>query len=775
LAIDSRGSAWAAPAAWRWICGFCALAILLSLVACQPMPTQVAISLGDAKTGFVDFSGELTIDDVVRRQGDRSGPMEGVTPSPSRGPGPPRLWVSLTLPDVRSLQSAGWVAPMVISVREARIGHADLYLKSQTGLTHLSWSPRDDQKLSGDAFRYPTFLLDPATIGGTEAFLSMDAIPSSQSQVWLSDFESFFAKYDGDTTRLSVLIGVMAAMLIYIFVLGTFLRNSTNLWLAACTASSLVYLVSSNALLENLVLPRFSMASRGTALVAILLVYCSFTGFLSNFLGLRRVAPRIAWVAGWLAALQAICALLAVIDLGLGLGIMRKLAPHLGLLTIVFALAATVAAGRTQPARSAIFMLAWSPTMVAGSLRLIADVLPQVGVDPTMETTLLVAMVSSLLLFTGIASFDIRKRETRLKREILHNSDRFRAFAEIGTDLFWEIDRDGTVSFVTGRQVGRTHFELGEPLFDKLAAATSGDHVKPLKETIEGSLPFDNRRLRIEDGNADLWISISGRPIPPPSPGVLFRGVGRSVYRGVIRDVTEEVERENRRQHEQQMFTLGQLAGSVAHEINNLIHPIINLTKRLRLHLRDTIDPASSRMMELIDISSKQAATVVSELLQSTRGERWKDTHRPISLAVEHSVEAIRPALPSSMRIDCLVDSCDSVTVKIGDILQIVGNLLSNAVHAVQGAGTVVVTLSIAEGGAKLVVADNGAGMEESVRLKAMQPFFSTKVDGEGTGVGLFIVQRIVRDYGGAIGIESSPGSGTAVTIFFPQRKDDNG
>ena len=86
------------------------------------------------------------------------------------------------------------------------------------------------------------------------------------------------------------------------------------------------------------------------------------------------------------------------------------------------------------------------------------------------------------------------------------------------------------------------------------------------------------------------------------------------------------------------------------------------------------------------------------------------------------------------------------VTVKIGDILQIIGNLLSNAVHAVQGAGTVTVTLAPVEGGAKLVVADNGAGMEEAVRQQAMQPFFSTKVDGEGTGVGLYIVQKIVHE-----------------------------
>jgi signal transduction histidine kinase len=274
------------------------------------------------------------------------------------------------------------------------------------------------------------------------------------------------------------------------------------------------------------------------------------------------------------------------------------------------------------------------------------------------------------------------------------------------------------------------------------------------------------------DNERDIWISISGRPI---TPSLHRHRDDRAVYRGLIRDVTEEVERESRRLIEQQMFALGQLAGSVAHEINNLIHPIINLTKRLRLRTSQTADPESTRMMDLIDISSRQAATVVSELLQSTRGERWKDVNRPISTAVEHGVDAIRPALPSSMRIDTVIAECDAVTVKVGDILQIVGNLLSNAVHAMNGAGTITVTLTGLEDGARLTIADDGAGMEESVRRRAMQPFFSTKVDGRGTGVGLYVVQRIVRDYGGWITLESSPGHGTTVTIFFPIRKDEHG
>ncbi|BDA83425.1 hypothetical protein Sa4125_09670 [Aureimonas sp. SA4125] len=772
MRVESRGSTLMAPGFWRWFAALWTIAALFALVSCQPMSIRPAISVGDAMSGFVDVTGTLTIEEIVGFAPDQFRRDAAAARPRLAAGGPQRLWLSLTLPDDVSTRP-GWTPPFIISIREPRLERADLFVAGSGGIRQTTWDPRDGRPYSTESFRYPSFILEPEQIAGAKLFLRLERLPALQSEVWFSDFQSFYAAYDASTTRLSVLIGVMGAMLIYIFALGASLRNQTNLWLAACTASSLAYFVSSNALLQNLVLPGLAMRAREVALISVLLIFCSFVGFVTSFLGLKRVAPRISRIADGLTVFLAAAAVLAILDLSLGVGIARSIAPYLGFAVIVFTLIALMVAGRRQPARSLTFMLAWAPSLVAGGFRLLADIQPQMGAGP-IENGLLIAMVASLVAFTGAASLDIQKRETRLRSEILHNADRFRAFAEIGTDLFWEMDRDGAISFVTGRQVGRTHLALGEKLFDRLAVTTSAEMLKPLRELIESGLPCDSRRLRIEDGDGDLWISISGRAIPPPKPGVVFRGVGRSVYRGLIRDVTEEVERENRRQLEQQMFALGQLAGSVAHEINNLIHPIINLTKRLRLHLRDTIDPASSRMMELIDISSKQAATVVSELLQSTRGERWKDTSRPISLAVEHSVEAIRPALPSSMRIDCIVENCESVTVKIGDILQIVGNLLSNAVHAVQGAGTVVVTLAVAEGGAKLVVADNGAGMEESVRLKAMQPFFSTKIDGEGTGVGLYIVQRIVRDYDGFISIESSPGNGTAVTIFFPQRKDDN-
>ncbi|RYE77912.1 MAG: hypothetical protein EOP19_22220, partial [Hyphomicrobiales bacterium] len=451
------------------------------------------------------------------------------------------------------------------------------------------------------------------------------------------------------------------AILIYILALGLFLRSRTNLWLAACIASGLLYIVSANSFLETLFASGGGV-SRVLALTSALLIYFSFTGFQASFLRLQKLQPWLyPFVRAWMVLL-AFSAALAVVDDLSGIGILRQVSPYLGLATIGLALVSALSGIRGNAGRSAIFVLAWLPSLVAGSVRLFVDVAPGIGTGPAVDTSLLFGIAASLVLFTIIASVDIQKREARLRAEILHNAERFRAFAEVGTDIFWEINDDGKLVFFTGQQLEQVRFGLGETFLERLAEATSTDFVRPLREAVAGRHPFDDRRLRMADGERDVWISISGRPITASA----HRHRGHSaVYRGLIRDVTEEVERESRRLVEQQMFALGQLAGSVAHEINNLIHPIINLTKRLRLRTGPTADPESTRMMDLIDISSRQAATVVSELLQSTRGERWKDIDRPISTAVEHGVDAVRPALPASMRVDTVIEECTTVSVKV--------------------------------------------------------------------------------------------------------------
>jgi two-component system, cell cycle sensor histidine kinase and response regulator CckA len=99
---------------------------------------------------------------------------------------------------------------------------------------------------------------------------------------------------------------------------------------------------------------------------------------------------------------------------------------------------------------------------------------------------------------------------------------------------------------------------------------------------------------------------------------------------------------------------------------------------------------------------------------------------------------------------------------------QVLVNLSVNARDAMPGGGTLAIAVGGVDGGVRITVVDDGAGMPEEVRDRAFEPFFTTKDPGQGTGLGLATVHGIVTDSGGTVDIESAPGRGTAVTIFLP-------
>jgi signal transduction histidine kinase len=107
------------------------------------------------------------------------------------------------------------------------------------------------------------------------------------------------------------------------------------------------------------------------------------------------------------------------------------------------------------------------------------------------------------------------------------------------------------------------------------------------------------------------------------------------------------------------------------------------------------------------------------------------------------------------------------VSVVPGEVLQIVSNVIGNAVRAMDGVGRIEVTLDVlADGKTRLSIADNGPGMPESVRQRATEPFVSGRA--AGTGLGLSVVANIVRKWHGELEIRSAPGAGTVIAITLP-------
>ncbi len=258
---------------------------------------------------------------------------------------------------------------------------------------------------------------------------------------------------------------------------------------------------------------------------------------------------------------------------------------------------------------------------------------------------------------------------------------------------------------------------------------------------------------------------------------------------GAVVDISarEDAERnrremEDRLRHAQKMEALGTLAGGIAHEFNNILGMIVGYSELVR----SALPPHSSALADITKVLSSvdRGRELVSRILAVSR--RQDSARRPLALdsIVSDFARLLRATIPASIEMQLSVDpQTPRVFADATAIHQILMNLGTNAVHAMPGGGRlsivaepfyardsfVRVHTTIHQGlCACIVVTDTGVGMDRAVLARAVEPFFTTKGPGIGTGLGLAMVDGIMRDHGGVVDIASEPGQGTTVRCVFP-------
>jgi PAS domain S-box-containing protein len=225
----------------------------------------------------------------------------------------------------------------------------------------------------------------------------------------------------------------------------------------------------------------------------------------------------------------------------------------------------------------------------------------------------------------------------------------------------------------------------------------------------------------------------------------------------------------------QRTQSLGALAGGIAHDFNNLltiIHGSISLA-------RASEDPAASaRHLQSAETAAERAGKLVQQILSFGRTERVAYHAVQLDHEVAQTLKLIQAGLRPGVRLRAhFAPTLPAVRADGGQIGQVVLNLVTNAAQAIgPKGGAIDVSVEPAsalrgefEGpGVCLVVEDSGAGMDEATRMRIFEPFFTTKPVGEGTGLGLSVVQSIVRAHGGTIRVESEPGRGSRFEVYWP-------
>jgi CheY-like chemotaxis protein len=231
----------------------------------------------------------------------------------------------------------------------------------------------------------------------------------------------------------------------------------------------------------------------------------------------------------------------------------------------------------------------------------------------------------------------------------------------------------------------------------------------------------------------------------------------------------------------QRLESIGQLASGVAHDLNNILAPIIMLAPLLRMEIRK---PEILRLIDILEANSRRGADVVKQILTFARGLKGGKGPVPTRPLLKEVATVVEETFTKAITIEAVIPE-DLWTVE-GDatlLLQVLMNLSVNARDAMPDGGTLTLagenivadaafvrTTPQARPGPYVVwlVADTGTGISPENLDRIFDPFFTTKEIGKGTGLGLASVVGIVRDHGGFIKVESKLGAGTRFRVYLP-------
>ncbi|MBU0965569.1 MAG: cache domain-containing protein [Proteobacteria bacterium] len=275
---------------------------------------------------------------------------------------------------------------------------------------------------------------------------------------------------------------------------------------------------------------------------------------------------------------------------------------------------------------------------------------------------------------------------------------------------------------------------------------------------------------------------------------VVYPLFGEAVAGAVIRidDVTEQVFAEMEKtnlltqlQHSQKMEAIGTLASGIAHDFNNILTPILGYADMIK---NET--PVESHVCAYLNAvlnAGNRAKDLVSQILAFSRQKEQVRQAVPIHLIVKEALKLLRASIPTTIDIKTdIAPDCCQVMADPSQIHQIIMNLCTNSYHAMRATGGAL-AIGLAPMDIKpeetknispellpgpyvhLEISDTGHGMDHMTLERIFEPYFTTKKEGEGTGLGLSVVHNIVKSHGGHITATSELGKGATFHVYLPR------
>lgn len=351
-------------------------------------------------------------------------------------------------------------------------------------------------------------------------------------------------------------------------------------------------------------------------------------------------------------------------------------------------------------------------------------------------------------------------------------------------------DTKGKIEFVNRKMLEMSGYSEHELLGKSPSILKSGHTSEAAYQDIWKGLrkgePWFGIFKNLRKDGSHYWTSTSLLPLLDENGEI-------TNYIGVGEDITEKRRVDEQIAQIQKMEAVGILAGSVAHDFNNVLMTIIGNTELIKLDAEDWNAPEDVQTcVNQIEIASRRARALIQQLLTFARRQPGQAQRLDLHSAIEEALELIRVSTPPTVQINLHAkDQVVATDIDPTAFFQIIMNICHNAVEAIGDKGGVI-NLHLdhidsgnpdgleelpkdAIGTIRIQISDDGPGIPLDIQQKVFEPFFSTKPIGKGTGLGLAIVHNWIEEAEGQVMLESSRAQGSTFTLLFPRYEAHEG
>ena len=366
------------------------------------------------------------------------------------------------------------------------------------------------------------------------------------------------------------------------------------------------------------------------------------------------------------------------------------------------------------------------------------------------------------------------------------SNERFRSVTDSAHDAIISVDSGGEIVFWNLRAQAVFGYDEGEaagmPFTRLMSQSDRTRHADQIAHLWTTESPWMGRTVELR------MVSRDGREVPVELSLSRWTAASHDFYTVFVHDITERKEtaealrqREDELRHAQKMEAVGRLAGGIAHDFNNLLTGILGYADLILEGL-----PSGSRIrndVEGIRKAGRSAAALTRELLAFSRKQVVQPVVLDLNVVVRETEGLLRRLIGAdTMLVLQLGETVKSVKADRSQIEQVLLNLATNARDAMPDGGTLTIRTDNATSDEAtwrrevpltgphviLAVSDTGHGMTSEVRSHIFEPFYTTKEQGKGTGLGLATVYGIVTQAGGNIIVDSEPGQGSTLIVCLP-------